>query len=225
MNKVLFLLFLIILSCKKGDNLSVVEKGVKDYDGNVYDTINIGTQTWMKENLKTTKYKDGTAIPIVKDNTAWYNLTTPGYCWYDNNETSYKNTYGALYNWYAVNTGILCPTGWHVPSETEWDTLVNYLGGRNIAGGKLKESGTAHWTSSNINVTNESGFTALPGGLRETNGQFNNNGTYGYWWSSTVHPSFPPSGGALTMWIQLSNFLEMPGYNSKYGFSIRCIKD
>jgi len=137
-----------------------------DIDGNVYNTITIGTQIWMKENLKTTKYNDGSSIPLVTDNTAWINLSTPGYCWYNNDAATYKSAYGAMYNWYTVNTGKICPPNWHVPTDTQWETLITYLGGKIIAGGKMKETGTAHWTSPNIGATNETGFTALPGGYR-----------------------------------------------------------
>ncbi len=113
-----------------GSQLSVTTPGAVTYvDGNVYNIVIIGTHVWMKENLKTTKYNDGSNIPLVIDSTTWVNLTTPGYCWYNNDATSHKNTYGALYNWYAVNTGKLCPAGWYVPSDTEWQTLMNYLGG------------------------------------------------------------------------------------------------
>ena len=116
-------------------------------------------------NLKTTKYNDGTSIPNVTNDTSWSNLTTGAYCWY-NNDVSYKNPYGALYNWYAVNTGKLAPKGWHVPSDAEWTTLITYLGGESIAGGKLKEAGTTHWLSPNTEATNSTGFSALPGGRR-----------------------------------------------------------
>jgi uncharacterized protein (TIGR02145 family) len=130
-------------------NPSLTYGEVSDIDGNYYKTIQIGSQIWMAENLKTTRYNDGSNIPLVTDNTAWSNLTTPGYCWYNNDAATYKNVYGALYNWYAVNTGKLCPSGWHVPSEYEWTLLVNYLGGVYAAGGKLKETGTTHWYSPN----------------------------------------------------------------------------
>ena len=115
---------------------------VTDIDGNVYHTVTIGTQTWMVENLKTTKYNDGTAIPLVTDSTAWLNLTTPGYCWYNNDAATYKNTYGALYNWFTVNTSKLAPSGWHVPTDAEWTTLITYLGGETVAGGQMKSTGT-----------------------------------------------------------------------------------
>ena len=118
---------------------------VTDDDGNVYHSVTIGTQVWMVENLKTTKYNDGTSIPLVTDATDWHNLLTPGYCWNNNDEATYKATYGALYNWYTVNTGNLCPTGWHVPGDAEWTTLTTYLGGEDVAGGKLKEVGITHW--------------------------------------------------------------------------------
>jgi len=107
---------------------------VTDYDGNNYKTTKIGNQVWMKESLKTTKYNDGTSIPLVTEPTTWSNLTTPGYCWYNNDQATYKATYGALYNWFTVNTGKLCSTNWHVPSDTEWTTLTDYLGGANVAG-------------------------------------------------------------------------------------------
>eukprot|EP00825_Cyclidium_porcatum_P010076 TRINITY_DN15162_c0_g1_i1.p1 TRINITY_DN15162_c0_g1~~TRINITY_DN15162_c0_g1_i1.p1 ORF type:complete len:564 (+),score=55.59 TRINITY_DN15162_c0_g1_i1:400-2091(+) len=138
---------------------------VTDYDGNVYDTIHIGTQIWMKQNLKTTHYKNGTAITYPgANNTAWQNNTNGAYAWYNNNEATYKNTYGALYNWYAVNTGMLCPTGWHVPTDAEWTTLTTYLGGEFIAGTKLKA--TTLWESPHTIATNETGFTAFPCTLR-----------------------------------------------------------
>ena len=120
----------------------------------------------MAENLKTTKYRDGTSIPLVTENTAWLNLTTPGYCWYNNDAAHYKSTYGALYNWYVLNAGSngwknVCPTGWHVPTDAEWTTLTTYLGGESIAGGKLKETGTSHWLSPNTVATNETGLHTL----------------------------------------------------------------
>ena len=118
----------------------------------------------MAENLRTTKYNDGTPIPQVTDAAAWSNLMTPGYCWYNNDAAKYKETYGALYNWYTVNIGNLCPSGWHVPADTEWMVLTAHLGGEKISGGKLKETGTLHWDKPNLRATNETGFTALPGG-------------------------------------------------------------
>ena len=123
----LILMGLVIIltnSCNKDDNNPV---SITDKDGNVYTSVTIGTQVWMKENLKTTKYNDGTAIPLVTDGAAWESLTTPGYCWYNNDAATYKATYGALYNRYTANSGKLCPAGWHVPADSEWTTLTDYL--------------------------------------------------------------------------------------------------
>jgi len=138
---------------------------VTDIDGNIYHTVKIGTQTWMVENLKTTHYNDGISIPNVTDNNVWASLSEGAYCWY-NNDISFKNTYGALYNWYTVSTGKLAPTGWHVATDNEWDILVNFLGGEKVAGANLKEVGTSHWSNPNTGATNETGFTAVPSGIR-----------------------------------------------------------
>ena len=222
----LSLLFIIILSsCSKSDlSNSPTDTGkVTDKDGNVYKTVTIGTQVWMTENLKTTKYKDGTAIPLVTDNTAWANLVTPGYCWYVNDPTTYKNPYGALYNWHTVNTGKLCPTGWHVPTDDELTILTNQWGGNVIAGGKLKEVGITHWINPNIGATNESGFTAVGGGYRyPTNGAFLDIGDTGVIWSSTV------LSGTQVWSMDLHCYnsgVARNDHNKLYGFSVRCIKD
>jgi uncharacterized protein (TIGR02145 family) len=204
---------------------------VNDNDGNTYKTIQIGAQTWMAENLKTTKYSDGTTIPLVTDITTWVSSTAPGYCWYNNDEATYKNAYGALYNWYVVdrvtNGGKnVCPTGWHVPIETEWTTLVTFLGGESVAGGKLKEAGTIHWLSPNTNATNEIGFTALSGGYRHFSGAYNNIGFWGAWWSSVEYSA------TYSWYRRLDNVTGITytaystwGVGSGSGFSIRCLKD
>jgi uncharacterized protein (TIGR02145 family) len=158
---------------------------VKDIDGNVYNTETIGTQIWIAENLKTTKYNDGIAKPLVTEDAAWGALTTPGYCWYNKDATTNKSTYGALYNWYTVNTNKLCPKGWHVSADAEWTILTSYLGGEGVAGGKLKETGTTHWEKPNNEATDQTGFITLPGGYRNNHGAFANSGFFGFWWSST----------------------------------------
>jgi uncharacterized protein (TIGR02145 family) len=177
----------------------------------------------MIENLKTTKFNDNTTIPYVTDSTDWSNLTTPGYCWYANDASTYKATYGALFNWFAVNTGKLCPTGWHVPTDTEWTTLTNYLGGESIAGGKLKETVSTHWRIPNAGATNESGFTALPGGHRDINGTFSVIGDDGYWWSVTEY------GSTGKVWYRNMNYnyagVVRVSNNKKNGHSVRCLKD
>lgn len=208
-------------SCKKDSNSSLT---VTDIDSNVYHTVTIGTQVWMVENLKTTKYNDGTAIPNVTDSTAWSGLSTPAYCWYNNDSITNKTTYGALYNLYTVNTGKLCPTGWHVPTDAEWTTLTTYLGGESVAGGKLKETGTTHWLSPNTGAINESDFTALPGGYRYYSGIFNYVGKYGYWWSSTEDESNNSWAWDRDMVFNYNVVFRDINYKNN-GFSVRCLRD
>ena len=195
---------------------------VTDIDGNVYNTVTIGAQVWMAENLKTTKYNNNTNIPFVVDNTEWGALTTPGYCWYNNNAVSYKATYGALYNWFTVDAASnggknICPVGWLVPNDAEWTILTTYLGYENVAGGKLKEAGTIHWKSPNTGATNESGFTAFPGGYRYSSGTYHSLGDLGYWLTSTNE--FPRS-----MQYYHSFVLRSSNELSRGGFSVRCLK-
>lgn len=210
-------------SCNKNDNNNPTpETTVKDIEDNVYKTVTIGTQVWMAENLKTIKNNDGTAIPLVTDNTAWGALITPGYCWYDNNAATNKATYGALYNWYTANTGKLCPTGWHVPTDAEWTTLTIYLGGETVDGGKLKETGTTHWLTPNTGATNEKNFTALPGGYRINTGAYLGIGNYGYWWSSTQNTTI--SAWSRSMSYGSSSISRHPTFEQN-GLSVRCVKD
>jgi uncharacterized protein (TIGR02145 family) len=194
-----------------------------DGDGNNYPVVVIGTQIWMAENLKTTKYKDGTtSIPNVTGSAAWSALSTPGFCWYNNDEATYKAVYGALYNWYTVGTGNLCPTGWHMPADADWTALITLSGGDAVAGDKLKETGSAHWNSPPNTSNNESGFTALPGGYRADYNIFDYVGRYGYWWSATQFD-------ALTVWSRTlysnSGLVSKIGNDKKNGFSVRCLRD
>jgi len=220
---------MIISGCKKKDdnnpdNTPPLNRGaIIDVDGNGYDTIRIGTQVWMVQNLKTTKYNDGTLIPLVTNDSTWANLATPGYCWYNNDAAAYKNTYGALYNWYTVNTGKLAPKGWHVPTDAEWTTLTTYLGGDTIAGGKLKETGMTHWEIPNTGATNVTGFTALPGGYRSSSGVFDYIVVGGYWWSSTECNS--SSAWYRLVYFNSSSVFRYNYFTKEDGFSIRCIKD
>jgi len=194
-----------------------------DADGNVYHIVTIGTQTWTVENLKTTHYNDGTAIPLVTDNTAWVNLTTPGYCWYNNGAATNKATYGALYNWYAVHTGKLAPAGWHVPTTAEWDTLATHLGGAAIAGGKLKETDTIHWYPPNTGATNESGFFALPGGSRDGTGSFYGFSYEGSWWCTAV----TNESGAFyrSIYFDSGNLDAISSATGSYGLSVRLLRN
>ena len=194
--------------------------------------VTIGTQVWTTKNLDVTTYRDGTPIPQVTDATAWAGLTTGAWCYYANS-TANGTTYGKLYNWYAVagihdndpNTPnkVLAPTGWHVPSDTEWTTLTDFLGGVGVAGGKMKATGTTLWKTPNTGATNSSGFTGLPGGYRPSDGSFANIGNNGSWWSSSVGSTSNASwhrnldysfGGAYSM-----------SHNNKIGFSVRCLRD
>ena len=207
----------LIHSCEKDD-----DKPIKDVDGNVYTSVTIGTQVWMGENLKTTKYNNGEQIPLVSDNNAWSNLTTPGYCWYNNDEATYKDTYGAMYNWYTVNTGNLCPTGWHVPSNEDWTTLVTFLGGDTVAGGKLKEKGTTNWNSPNTGATDDYGFKALPGGEHDYSGLFYEIGYNGFWWSAT--DDVVNDAWNRDLYSNVSD-MQRHSYIKRHGFSVRCLKD
>jgi uncharacterized protein (TIGR02145 family) len=195
---------------------------VIDIEGNNYHFVTIGNQVWMSENLKTAKYNDGIVIPLITDNTAWKNLIAPGYCWYMN-DPNYRDTYGALYNWYAVNTGNLCPMGWHVPSNEEWFSLIFLLGGENVAGGKLKETGITHWLSPNTGATNESGFNAVPSGDRiGADGSFYNIGGYAIYWT----PSPSSNADAINRVLVFDKANIRLGFDNKFaGFSIRCVKD
>jgi uncharacterized protein (TIGR02145 family) len=195
---------------------------VEDIDGNVYKTVKIGNQTWITKNLKTTKLNDGTSIELIKNDATWASLSTPGYCWYNNDEASVKGTFGALYNGYTVATGKLCPAGWHVPSDADWTTLIIYLGGENIAGGKLKENSADFWVIPNTGANNESGFTAIPGGLRYHDGIFHDFGFSGYWWSSTEYSE--SRAYFRYMDYEYSNVFRFNNLK-KLGFSVRCLLD
>jgi uncharacterized protein (TIGR02145 family) len=202
-------------------------KSVLDIEGNVYYTVNIGTQEWMAENLKATKFNDGTIIPLVIDSAEWSNLRTPGYCWYDN-YTPNKEVYGFLYNWYTLDSASngnknVCPTGWHIPSNNEWSELTTYLGGESIAGEKMKESGIFYWNSRFAGADNSSDFSALAGGKRSDDlPTFNGIGYSGLWWSSTAYTATL----AMDRWILSDdNDVESIRTIKQNGLSVRCLKD
>ncbi len=198
---------------------------VNDIDGNTYRTIQIGTQTWMAENLRTTKYNDGSSITFVKTKGQWLSANSGEYCWMDH-EGKFKNIYGAYYNFKAVSSDKLCPTGWHVPEDKEWKILATSLGGEINAGEKLKEKSPNHWINQSSNITNESGFTALPGGYCNYTGVFNAHsywmGSEAYWWTSS--DAYP--GGAFYRAIYTnSNALLMGSWRIEMGHNVRCLKD
>ena len=206
----------VTISCKKDDITNPTP------NSNCTDPITIGSQVWMCKNLDVDHYRNGDPIPEVKDSVEWTNLSTGAWCYY-NNDPALGAIYGKLYNLYAVNDQRgLAPTGWHVPSDEEWTTLSTYLGGKGVAGDKMKEAGTTHWWSPNTGATNSSGFSALPGGYRNFTVQFKDIGFNGSWWSSTEDDT-------SNVWYRYL-FYKNAGINrslsvKNFGFSVRCVKD
>jgi uncharacterized protein (TIGR02145 family) len=211
-----------------------------DTDGNTYNTIKIGDQIWMQENLKTSKFNDNSSITLIADNTAWTNTTGAGFCFYNNDASTYKATYGALYNWYAVSSGKLCPLGYHMPTDAEWKQLELYLGmsqsdvdkeawrASGGVGNKIREVGNAHWTNTWTLGTNSSGFTALPAGLRNQNGNFQDIGTSVRFWSSTPYINTAAPYDIIGGWARTTNGYDIVyrgGNLIHYGTSVRCLKD
>ncbi len=207
---------LFIFSC--GSNKTGKTGKVNDIDGNVYSTVVVGSQTWMAENLKTTKYNDGTQIPEVTDDSIWSKLNTAAMCWYKNDAQAGKATYGAEYNWYTVSTGKLCPAGWHVPSDKEWRQLTNYLGGDNVAGNEMKA--ISGWNKGG-NGSNTSGFTGIPAGYRSYKGPFNSLGLSGYWWSSSLSSD---NAWYTVLFSKDATAFKYYGYKGS-GYAVRCVMD
>jgi uncharacterized protein (TIGR02145 family) len=222
-NKTLFTVFTVLLivlmiSCKKNDE----PVNVTDVEGNVYKIVTINKKIWMAENLKTIKLNDGTLIPNTKPSNSswdWYHNKTFAYCWYSNDSTN-KEKYGALYNWYTISTGKLCPNGWHVPSNIELDAVVAFIGGYDGNSGKLMETGTTHWNNPVINATNETGFTALPAGFTSS-GYFFGIGESTLIWSSTTSDTEK----AYAWNINRSSYFVTESVPYEYGASVRCVKD
>jgi len=211
-------------SCTNDDssNTPNTVNTVKDIDGNVYHTVTIGTQVWMVENLKVSKYRNGDPIPNITDTTEWYKLSTGAYCYYENN-ASYSSTYGKLYNWYAVkDSRNLAPEGWRVATDADWTILTDLLGIIGYAGDKLKEKGIVHWNDPNTGATNETGFTALPGGERTSSGTFEFIGKTGFWWTSTENNTYYSYYRSM---FNLYNYVNRVYIPINYGLSVRCIKE
>jgi uncharacterized protein (TIGR02145 family) len=196
-----------------------------NYNGYNYDLVEIGSQCWFKENLRTAAYNNGDPILNITDNTEWSNTTTPARCFY-NNLTSYQNSHGNLYNWYVIaDPRNVCPIGWHVPSDAEWTTLVNNLGGPNVAGGKMKtigtwQSGSGLWSYPNTEATNSSGFSGLPGGFRQI--EYNYIASVGSWWTSSVS-EMDVIGSTTYNVLYDSGIIERSYSFRAVGMSIRCI--
>ena len=198
---------------------------MSDIDGNSYQTITIGNQVWMAENLRTTKFRNGELIANVTTNSEWVALRSSAYASYENQEDiDAIATNGLLYNWFAVSDNQnIAPEGWHVATQSEWEALINTLGGGGIAGGKIKEAGNSHWNSPNSGATNNSGFTALPSGRREyTDGSFINSGYNGFWWTSSAYN--PDYSWYFQLNYDTENIIAA-NFHKQYGFAVRCVKD
>jgi uncharacterized protein (TIGR02145 family) len=226
------ILTILLYSCQKAntsntaiENTTTHQKAINsitDIDGNAYDTVVIGTQTWMVENLKTTHYRNGDPIANLLDSSQWSNDLNGAYCNY-NNDTANGKIYGCLYNWYAVNNPAgISPPGWHIPTDSEWSVLINYLGGDSIAGGAMKATGITFWNPPNTGATNNSGFAGLPGGNRLSNQLFYGINNYGHFWSS----SELNDSTAWSQYLYYNDSKIYHYYSTKgVGFSCRCIKD
>jgi uncharacterized protein (TIGR02145 family) len=193
---------------------------IRDTSGNIYNTVTIGTQCWIKENLITSKYRNGGVIPNVDDHATWSNLNTGAWSHYDN-QTSFNGIYGKLYNWYAVTDARgICPTGWHVPTDAEWTTLADFLGGPSVAGGKMKK--TTDWGTPNASADNSSGFSAIGAGFRGNTGNFADFGSHGMFWSTS-------SVGNGNAWFRRLNNYDGIFVTSSalpvIGLSVRCLRD
>jgi len=226
---ILGLALVCFLGCSDDDNPSISNNGggnsevtFNDIDGNVYHEVKIGNQTWMKENLKTTRYRNGAYVKTNLNDIEWQTNVT-GACADYNNDPPITVVYGKLYNWFAVTNPLgLCPTNWHTPSDSEWTELANYLGGDSIAGGKMKEIGLSHWAIPNVDATNSSEFTGLPGGYRLPTGPYFNIYSVGFWWSATQDSL---TGAYFRTLNTSSNDLGRNNFKETYGFSVRCVKD
>lgn len=227
----LFLNHLVSCDSENGTNseveIIIEESTVTDIDGNTYMTVKIGSQWWMTENLATTTFNDGTPITLVEGNTTWNNITTPAYCWYDNNEDANKYSKGALYNWYVVNTQKLCPSNWHVPSQKEWEKLEEYLDslGYNRTQGKILKSETG-WKDEG-NGIDFFHFSAKPSGYLFSEESFKGVGESGNWWTSSLFFDFesPAKPWLVFMHYELDYVFHIYGDKKENGYSVRCIKD
>ena len=195
-----------------------------DGSGNSYPSLQIGSQVWMAKNLNTKHLNDGTPIPIDTSSISWGTLTSPAMCYYQNGESENAQTYGALYNWPAVESGKLCPSGWKVPSLDDWAILFNYLGTTTAAGGSMKEAGFEHWQTPNVGATNSSEFTGLPGGYRHNNGSFNSLTMFGYWWTSTPDPNVADNANYHSLNFGGAGVTTF-SRPKVWGLSIRCVRE
>ena len=214
---VVFLFFL--TACEKEEDQP---DPVTDIEGNVYETVAIGDQVWMAENLRTTRLNDGTEIKLISKNQEWNSTSDPALSWYNNDSSLFKVPYGALYNGYAATNENICPAGWHMPDSEEWGVLIDFLGGTETAGGKLKVEGLTQWHSPNTGADNSSSFSALPAGMRYFEGTFSSLSYFTAFWSVTE------ADNASHYFVSLSYLdsrASLSSKSKKQGFSIRCVRD
>ncbi|MEQ1677571.1 MAG: fibrobacter succinogenes major paralogous domain-containing protein [Chitinophagaceae bacterium] len=218
----IFLMLVAFPGCKKEE----IKETVTDIDGNVYNTVTIGSQVWMVENLKVTRYRNGDPIMKITDQTAWLNSTIGAYCNYYNIDSN-SETYGHLYNWLAAGDARkIAPVGWHIPTYEEWFALQYFLGDYTVAGGKMKKAGTEYWMSPNAGTDNSSGLNGMPGGMRTNSapGYFSGLRYFGFWWSATEESTNP----LYAHYRSLRHDSPVAGWGSTFkneGLSVRCIKD
>jgi uncharacterized protein (TIGR02145 family) len=214
---------IIIFSC----NLDTSKRTLKDIDGEIYRTVKIGKQTWMAENLRVTSFNDGEPILMIRDGKEWYDSSVPSFCWYNNDSASYSVPYGALYNYHAINSGKLCPSGWRVPTRQDFQVLISVLDSKSnfvrheastSAGGMLKATEPTNWSEPNIAASNKSGFSALPGGCRSWAGDFSMLERTGYFGSSTDNTALAVRSASGSAFLRR-------GISSYVGVSVRCIKE
>ena len=228
--KICTLLILLLSGCNKNNTINSIEnfsqktgKGLKDIDGNKYKSVIIGNQEWMAENLKVTKYNDGTLIPLISDSTQWISYNSGAYCYYNNNESN-NLEYGKLYNWFAVSQKVngnknVCPSGWHIPTILDWTELKDCIA--QSPGSELKESGTTHWNKPNV-ATNNTLFTALPGGIRDEISKFGSMGYAGYWWTASEKDSV----SSISIYLMnINNSFYEYTIDMNTGQSVRCVLD
>ena len=225
MKKSIIFVAAIILFCgtlyaQFNDKLTYGE--VKDFEGNTYKTIQIGTQTWMAENLRTSTYSNGLPIENIIDHIEFGSYQNGAWVHFSNNP-SYNIPYGKLYNWYAViNTNQICPSGWHIPTDSEWTTLTTFLGGESVAGGKMKSTGKEYWQAPNTGATNSSGFSGLPAGSGPSDPKLGSVGSYGIWWGLIGNVAAEPAFHRLSY---NNKKIEHFNTSTSWGLSIRCIKN
>jgi len=214
----LFLMILTLISFSQISGKINPSEKLSDIDGNSYVIIRIGLQTWMSENLKVTRFNNGDAIPLISDSQSWFDSKSPGYCWYNNDGARYKASSGALYNWYAVGTGRLCPAGWHLPDDTDWNILSEYISSKIINADEKEKSIQMNTPDAERIYGNM--FDIIAGGVRIGNGSFSLAG-FNYWWSA----SESDTRGTIRYMYSDKISIAADRYGKNYGFSVRCLKD